>query len=93
MNELARGRYTIKLDPNVLTSYKIFINGEEVPTTGYDPTKKKEVNVIYINEFGIPELTLEFEPEYDFENNVWNYPDTKFELRAKRKAPDLKDLT
>ena len=93
MNELARGRYTIKLDPNVLTSYIIYINGEEVPATGYDPTKERELNVIYINELGVPELTLEFEPEYDFENNVWNYPDKNFELRAKRRAPDLKDLT
>lgn len=70
LEKLARGSYTLKLDPDVLTSYKVYINDEEVT-----------------------ELTIDFEPEYDSENKTWIYPDVKFELRAKRLAPDLKDLT
>lgn len=93
LDELPMGEYTIKLDPTVLTSYRLFINDEEVPQTGYDSTKEKEVGVIWINEAGVPELTLNFVPEYDWENKTWVYPDLKFELRAKRRAPDLKDLT
>lgn len=93
LDELPMGYYTIKLDPSVLTSYRLYINDEEVPQTGYDSTKEKEVGVIWINEAGVPELTLKFIPEYDWDEKTWTYPDLKFELRAKRKAPDLKDLT
>ncbi|MDD6071665.1 MAG: fibro-slime domain-containing protein [Clostridiales bacterium] len=93
LDQLPMGNYTIKLDPTVLTSYKLFINDEEVPQTGYDSTKEKEVGVIWINEAGVPELTLKYIPEYDWEAKQWTYPDLKFELRAKRIAPDLKDLT
>ena len=67
---MARGKYTLKLDTSVLTSYKVTINDEEVT-----------------------ELTIDFEPTYDPESKTWIYPDVKFELRAKRIAPDLKDLT
>lgn len=69
-DQVPRGKYTIKLDESVLTSYKVTVNDEEVT-----------------------ELTIDFEPEYDFEQKTWIYPDVKFELRAKRRAPDLKDLT
>ena len=96
LEQIPRGRYTITLDPSVLTSYKVFINNKEVPMTPYDPNKDREDCVnkeIWINEKGIPEYTFDFEPEYDFENKVWVYPDNIIELRAKRKAPDLKDLT
>lgn len=70
LEKVPRGKYTLKLDPDVLTSYRVFINDQEVT-----------------------ELTIDFEPTYDPENNTWVYPDTKFELRAKRITPDLKDLT
>ena len=70
LDKLSRGKYTLRLDPNVLTSYKVMINDEEVT-----------------------ELTLDFEPTYDPDAKTWIYPDVKFELRAKRPIPDLKDLT
>lgn len=70
LDNLPRGKYTLKLDTSVLTSYKVMINDQEVT-----------------------ELTIDFEPTYDQETKIWTYPDVKFELRAKRTAPDLKDLT
>lgn len=70
LDKLSRGKYTLRLDPTVLTSYKVMINDEEVT-----------------------ELTLDFEPTYDPDAKTWIYPDVKFELRAKRPIPDLKDLT
>lgn len=88
LEKYPRGKYTIMLDQNVLTSYKITINDEE-PQDVKVIIKEGDV---YKEVEGLG-LTIDFEPSFDPETKTWTYPDVKFELKAKRNAPPLNDLT
>lgn len=88
LEKYPRGKYTIMLDQDVLTSYKITINDEE----------PQDVKVIIKEGDGYKEveglgLTIDFEPSFDPGTKEWTYPDVKFELKAKRNAPSLYNLT
>ena len=38
-------------------------------------------------------LTIPFYPVYDANTKKWSYPEVRFELKATRDLPSLKDLT
>lgn len=90
-DQVPRGKYTIKLDQSVLNSYKVMINDEEVTEATidfepiYDSTNK---TWIYPKDFIYDSENEKWIPVYDSEGEI-----RTFELRAKRSAPDLKDLT
>lgn len=107
--EVPRGKYKIKLDDSVLTSYKVTVNGEEVTELIIDfEPKYDRANKMWVFP-GDPSYLgdLDNEPKYDDMNKAWIYPgdpgypedsdvpkvNYQFELKAKRLAPDLKNLT
>ncbi len=108
-NEVPRGRYKIKLDDSVLSSYKVTVNGEEVTELiiNFEP-KYDRANKMWVFPGDPSYLSdLDNEPKYDEMNKAWIYPgdpgypedsnvpkvNYQFELKAKRLAPDLKNLT
>lgn len=99
LDKLSLGDYTLTVDESVLTGYTVIVNGKSIvsvtdPTTGNvikDTTKYSTMN----DATGVNAkmLTIPFHPVYDAETKEWSYPEVRFELKATRDLPALKDLT
>ena len=98
LDKLSQGDYTLTVDESVLTGYTVIVNGKSIVTakdaSGQTITTTEKYSTMNRDtKVNAKMLTIPFYPVYDANTKKWSYPEVRFELKAIRDLPSLKDLT
>ena len=98
LDKLSQGDYTLTVDESVLTGYTVIVNGKSIVTakdaSGQTITTTEKYSTMNRDtKVNAKMLTIPFYPVYDANTKKWSYPEVRFELKATRDLPSLKDLT